>query len=143
MESTKPSVAEALGQAHATLFEDLLLLEAAACSPARPVAELRVRLQAAHTHVTEHFRFEEEDGYMVAVKEREPRLERMVEQLSAEHRQLLNLLEVIIHEVQAAVCLEDPVADKVRTWIEQMRHHETRETDLVQEAFTLDIGSKD
>jgi hypothetical protein len=31
----------------------------------------------------------------------------------------------------------------VREWVERVRRHETRETDLVQDAYNLDIGAED
>jgi hypothetical protein len=144
MERTKNAVAEALGQAHVALLADLRELEQAA----RPFSgegleDLRARLGAAQAHLTEHFRFEEENGYMDAVRKREPRLERAIQQLAEEHEQLGQSLDALIRETGAATSLGDSLRDKVRHWIECVRQHETRETDLVQGAFNLDIAAED
>jgi DNA-binding transcriptional ArsR family regulator len=144
MGRTEPSVAEALARAHAALLEDLRKLEEAA-RPAsgEGLAELRARLSATQTHVTEHFRFEEQNGYMDAVRKREPRLERTIQQLAEEHRQLAQSLAVLLEQARAATSLDDPFREAVRRWIERVREHEARENDLVQDAFNLDIGAED
>jgi len=118
-------------------------LEEAACSSSWGVAELSARLVATQPHVTEHFQLEEQNGYMDVVQKREPRLERAIQQLRGEHRQLLEGLQSLVGEVQAAVKRDDVLGEKVRDWIERVRHHETRETDLVQEVFNLDLGAED
>jgi hypothetical protein len=96
VDRTKNSFAEALGQAHVALLADLRELEQAT----RPFSgegleELRTRLGAAQAHISEHFRFEEQNGYMDAVRKREPRLERAIQQLAEEHEQL----SVVSHNV--------------------------------------------
>src|SRR5208282_360511 len=99
MTTTENAVAEALALAHRALLSDLRELEQAASRPSQEgLEDLRARLGAAHTHITEHFRFEEENGYMDAVRKREPRLERTIEQLAAEHRELARTLSSLIGE---------------------------------------------
>ncbi len=144
MGRTENSVAEALGQAHAALLADLRELEQAVC-PSREegLAELHARLGAAHAHITKHFRFEEQNGYMDAVRKREPRLERTIQQLAEEHRQLGQSLDALIGEAGAATSVGDALREGIREWIECIRQHEVRENDLVQDAFNLDIGAED
>jgi hypothetical protein len=138
------SVAEALGRAHAALLEDLRKLEEVvhAISDAR-LAELRARLGVTRMHLTEHFRFEEQSGYMDVVRKREPRLERAVQQLADEHGQLRQTLDALIGELGSATHLDEALREKIPAWIKQVREHETRENDLVQDAFDLDIGAED
>jgi hypothetical protein len=141
MENT---LAEALGRAHAALLKDLRQLqEAARSGSGESLTEFRVRLDATHTHLTEHFRFEEQNGYLDAVRKREPRLERMVQQLAEEHRELAQDLDALRAEARAATSLEDRFPDKVRHWVERVRQHELRENDLVQDAFNLDLSAED
>jgi len=144
MGRTETTVAEALGRAHAALLEDLRKLEEAARPKSREgVAELRDRLNATRAHVTEHFRFEEQNGYMDAVRKREPRLERTIEQFAEEHRQLAQALEALIERAGATMSLDDQFREEVRGWVERVRHHEAHENDVVQDAFNLDIGAED
>jgi hypothetical protein len=138
------SVAEALGQAHRTLLADLVELEQAVFpSSGESLAELRAQLGEVHAHVTEHFRFEEQNGYLDSVRKREPRLERTVQQLAEEHGQLRQSLDALIREARAATSLGHTLRDEVREWIERVRQHESRENDLVQDAFNLDISAED
>jgi len=144
MERAGTSVAEALGRAHTALFEDLQKLEAMVHpAPGKGLLELRARLDATHVHITEHFRFEEQNGYMGAVRKREPRLERTIQQLADEHRQLAQSLDSLIGDAREATSLGDPLRNEVREWIGRVREHEGRENDLIQDAFNLDIGAED
>jgi hypothetical protein len=137
-------VAEALARAHRALLEDLRRLEDAA----RPAAGeglvgLRARLGGTRAHLAEHFRFEEEDGYLDAVREWEPRLERAVEHLAEEHRCLMQTLDALIEAAGGGTLPGDKLREGVRQWVKEVRKHEARENDLVQGAFTQDIGTKD
>jgi hypothetical protein len=144
MGMTEPSVAEALSQAHATLLDDLRELEEAARPAAGDgLAALCARLGATQARLTEHFRFEEHDGYMHAVRERVPRLERTIQHLADEHGQLAQSLDDLLRESAAATSLAEPLRRQVRAWIERVRHHEARENDVVHEAFNRDIGTMD
>lgn len=142
--TTPLSVAEALGRAHGTLLGDVDKLEAAAQSTAPgSLGDLRARLGVTLIHVTDHFRFEEEDGYMDAVTKRRPNLEPTVHHLAEEHGQLFRFLKSLIEQARAAGKLDDQLRDEVREWIRHLREHEIRETDLVQEAFNQDFDAED
>ena len=144
MERTENSVAEALARAHVALLADLRELEqATGSSSGKRLAELRVRLSTTRTHLAEHFRFEEQNGYMDAVQKREPRLERVIQQLSEEHGELAQSLAVLIEQAKAVTSLDCPFREAVRRWIKRVREHEVRENELVQDAFDLDIGAED
>jgi hypothetical protein len=139
-----PTVAESLSQAHLAFLEDLGQLEQAVDPDAGGgVTALRRRLAATLVKVTGHFRFEEQGGYMDAVRKREPRLERAIQQLEAEHHELLRSLETLIGEAGAAARLDDSLGEKVRAWLSQVRHHEARENDLVLDTFNQDISAED
>jgi hypothetical protein len=144
MGSVKPSVAEALDQAHAALAWYLRPLEEAASATAGDgIVELSSHLARTKTHLTEHFHFEEHNGHMDAIREREPRLEHAVQQLTGDHRQLLQSLDALLERTQAATSLGGPLREEVRRWINHVRQHEARENELVQEAFNRDIGAED
>src|SRR5262245_61824386 len=141
MGRTDNAVVEALSRAHEGLLEDLRSLEDAADAAVHPAAgkgleRLRARLAATRTHLAAHFRFEEQNGYMDAVRKREPRLERTIQQVADEHCQLAECLDGLIRESGAAVSLEDSLRQEVRAWIERVRRPEAGENDLV-----LDIGA--
>jgi chromosome segregation ATPase len=144
MKSTDIFFAETLSRAHEALLNDLRQAEEV-LRPAsgEELTELRARLRATHAHLTDHFRFEEANGYMETVRKREPRLERTIQQLAEEHHQLAKSLDALIKEAETASNLGDKLRGEVRGWIERVRRHEARETDLVQNAFGLDIGAED
>jgi len=140
----RTSTVKALTRAHEALLEDLRKLEdAIRPSSGEGLAELTARLGATRSHITEHFRFEEQDGYMDTVRKREPRLERTIQQLADEHRQLAQSIDRLIEQAKAATSLDDTFRDQVRVWAENVRQHEAHENDLVQGAFNLDIGAED
>jgi hypothetical protein len=144
MERTEPAISLELDRAHTALLEDLRKLEIAAdAATGRGLAALRARLGTTRTHLAEHFRFEEQDGYMDAVRKQQPRLERAVGELAEEHRKLAQGLDAMILQAATAKSLDDAFRAKVRAWVEQVRGHERREVDLIQAAFNLDIGTKD
>ena len=96
MARTETSIAEALSRAHDALLNDLeKLWESVDPASGQTLAGLLARLSTTQAHVTEHFRFEEQNGYMDAVRKREPRLERAIQQLAEEHEQL----SVVSHNV--------------------------------------------
>jgi hemerythrin-like domain-containing protein len=94
-------------------------------------------------YITDYATEEEQNGYMNAVREREPRLERTIYQLAKEHVQLRQSLEALIGESRAAPSLSDTLREEIREWIERVRRHENRENDLIQGAFNLDLGAED
>jgi ElaB/YqjD/DUF883 family membrane-anchored ribosome-binding protein len=144
VEKAHPSVAEALRQAHAALGRDLRELAAAAGVPSGAgLAEVTVRLDKTREHLAEHFRFEEENGYMDAVLQRNPNRERTVQHLRDEHRRLTESLEALLGEAAAAGGPKEGLREKILAWVESVRDHESRENALVQEAFNVDLTAED
>lgn len=143
MQTRQSTLAETHSQAHTTLSEDLRGLELAsrANSP-EDRAQLLDRLQYTHNQVVEHFRFEEQNGYMEAVRKRQPRLERTIQELAMEHRELTHALEELAAQARSA-SPDDEIRQKIREWLARIRHHETQENELVQDAFNLDIAAED
>jgi hypothetical protein len=144
MSQTETSVAEGLKLAHQALQDDLRKLEQAACSPSeKGWAELHARLSLTRSLIAGHFHLEEQGGYMDAVRKRQPRFEREVRQLEEEHRQLAQSLEELLAETSKAMGSSDALRGKVLAWVQHIRQHEARETDLIQDAYNLDIGAED
>jgi hypothetical protein len=134
--------AEGLRQAHARLRKDLGELEAAARAPAGAAAPaLGALLRRARAHLAEHFRFEEENGYMTAVLQRDPNQGRRVEQLRDEHRRLFAALEALLDAAGRGAT--DAGRAKVLEWVAAVRRHEEREDALVQDVFNVDTSAED
>jgi len=136
MNTPEQSFADALHDAHTALLRDLQELEKAVgpTSSEGPV-ELGTRLGKVRAHLADHFRFEEEGGYMAPVLKEEPRLSGKIQDLLAEHSQMAQVLDAIVEEVGREPIVQDVSRQKIRAWLGKVRHHETCENDLVQEAY--------
>lgn len=144
MAKTEISIAEALSRAHQALRNDLRTLEESVDSASgQDLPPLRAHLGTARTHLLEHFRFEEKNGYMDKVRKDAPRLEREIDRLAGEHRQLAQALDALIEKANEGRDLSPPLRDEVRHWIASVMRHEAREDELVQDAFNLDISAED
>lgn len=140
----EPAVAEALRRAHAALLKDLTRLEeASAAASQEGIVHFRAQLEVTRRHIAEHFRFEEENGYLEAVRKRQPHLERSIEQLAEEHKALVQGLEALVARANQETSNSADLRGEVRSWVGQLRRHEERENDLVLDAFNLDVGAED
>jgi hypothetical protein len=138
------SIAESLSRAHQALRNDLQKLrDATEQATDQDIPAIRAHLGATRTHILQHFRFEEQNGYMDRVRKREPRLEHTIEQLAGEHQQLSQALDALIEKANQASSLDPDLQERTRQWIAAVRRHEAREDELVQDSFNLDISAED
>jgi hypothetical protein len=126
------------------LQEELRVLEewAAASGTADP-AELVECLARLRTHLAEHFRLEEAEGYGVTVLVRAPHRERAVQALLKEHGELSRLLEGLTRTAASARCVTDELRETLRAWIHRLRRHESQENLLFEDAFDLECCAED
>lgn len=144
MANPETAIVDAIGRAHTSLQKDLQELEEAGRTTSeKGLSRLRSRLETTRKHITEHFRFEEQGGYMDAVRKREPRLGRVIDELCTQHSQLLGSLDALLKETATASSISDSISGDVSGWINRVRHHEAHENQVVQDAFNLDIGPED
>lgn len=136
---------EQLREVHRDLLADLQKLEEAMRGglPQERLPELRRWLEQTRRHVAEHFRLEEQDGYLEPVRKRDPRLERRIRQLAEQHRQLTHSLDALIAQAAEAHEPDERIMATLRRWIADFRNHEIQEDDLIQDAFQLDLGAAD
>jgi hypothetical protein len=136
MEQQQDSFAEALREAHTDLLRDLLELERAAGAGSRVgLEDLGLRLGKVRALITDHFRLEEEGGYMAPILKEEPRFGRLVEELLAEHGQMARALDALLEDVGRVRTRQEVLREAIRAWVGQVRQHESRENHLVQEAY--------
>ena len=133
--------ADEMRRAHADLFRGLADLRAAVARQNLPDA--RARLAAVRERVGEHFLLEEAGGYMDVVRARQPRLDRAILHLMAEHKELLRSLDGIIEEAGGAISLNAWLGNAIGAWTDRVRRHEDRENELIEDAFDLDLGPGD
>jgi iron-sulfur cluster repair protein YtfE (RIC family) len=144
METTDVPLADAMLKAHGALKRDLQEVSQALHSsePAIP-RQFQDRLVALQKHVAEHFRFEEQNGYMPEVLKRKPNLDRDVAKLRSDHRLLAETLSQLITEARGKVIADEAWSRRLKAWIAEVERHEILENDLIQDAFNLDISAED
>jgi|SRR5579864_3170852 len=144
MPSAIKTTTEALQEVHAAILDDLGKLPgAAAASSPEALIGLRARLAEAHKQVTEHFRSEEEGGVLAGIEKCEPRFKRGVQHLVDEHSRLMQWLDALISQAGAATQMNESIRAGIRTWLDKVRDHESRENKLVEDAILTDVGSGD
>jgi hypothetical protein len=135
----KLTLADDMHRVHAALRHDLERLPQVLAVP----TEARRFLGELRDHLIQHFRCEEEGGYMATVLQRRPQSERAVRQLLAEHGPLLEGLDALLKEASTAEQIDDGFRARVGTWAALLRRHEAEENVLVEDAFNQDIGQDD
>jgi len=97
-------------------------------------------------HLEMHFELEEEDGYFGFVLTRAPRLSNRVDQLLRQHASLQAEVDELV-EMARRVFAEDrdatELAASFRKFRKRLLDHEKSEIDLLQEAYTCDLGGGD
>jgi uncharacterized protein (UPF0335 family) len=133
----------ALVGVHHSLMEAIENLEDEVRSRSGSLTQLICSLTSIRKRVLDHFRLEEEGGYMKQILEERPFLERTVEKLLHEHRTLAANLEMIFEELRLPTADAGACYQRIESWIKQIRHHERLENLLVEDAYGLDMGAKD
>jgi hemerythrin-like domain-containing protein len=140
---TRELFADTFCQAHEVLRRDLGEVDEAARVPSSNPWELGSLLDKVRMQLLEHFRLEEQDGYMSEVLKEDPSRERTARQLLEEHCQLADCLDGLVEEAAAWASRRDAFLEKVREWVKRVRQHESRENRLVEDVLNRDLGTKD
>jgi hypothetical protein len=144
MAPLRATFGEALLRAHRGLLKDLRKLrDAVRAASAGRHPDFAALLEATRADVLEHFRFEEQNGYMASVLEIQPHLKRTAEHLQEEHGRLRESLDGLVAEARSAAARTDEFRQKVLAWLQRVRRHEHSENALVQDAFNLDLSAED
>lgn len=137
------SLAEAMEREHAELGRQLRNVFEATKASNLWGARLAPCLESIRGHLLEHFRFEEQDGYMEAVVQSQPHQKKIVERLLEEHRALDATLQELIATARTTAELGAPFAEKIKEWLDRMHRHEAEENRLVLTNVNQDEGTKD
>jgi len=68
---------------------------------------------------------------------------RYVERFQCFHQQLTETLEQLVTEAQANVVLDETWYRTLEGWLTEIKGHEIRENELIQDAYNLDISAED
>ena len=124
-----------LGNLHKVLAERL--------DKVQRVAEL---LASLVDHVETHFEEEEVAGFFDQIVDRAPRLSDNIERLRHEHQQLLGAvrqLNQVASQGNGSADWWQQLEQAFHQFSTELMHHESAENDLLQQAFTDDIGTGD
>jgi len=93
-----------------------------------------------------HFEIEERGGFLGEIVESEPRYESQVETLLAEHRALLENFEklrLLVHSGVESPALWARIESDFHKFVSRLLNHEHAEKQLLQCAYSDDIGTGD
>lgn len=93
--------------------------------------------------LTSHMSFEEEGGFMRPVIEVRPHLVSQVEELRKEHCLFRQSLTDISSKLSGSGALGTGAEPVIMDLLARIRWHEERETSLILDAFSHDMGTKD
>jgi hypothetical protein len=143
VQAHSPDYVLEIARAHEQLGKLLLELEELTRRPQRrePIAAL-TRLRTLEGELRGHFALEERGGYMAPVLERAPHLCRTARDLLEEHRQLEVSLSGLIYE-SASPRADASFWASLGEWLAQVRRHEAKENQVVQEAYDRDAEGED
>lgn len=141
MSTNTTSFNKLLYDAHKALMRDLqdLLSE----TGEMPHAVLHSRLLRTKHDLAKHFRLEEEGGYLESLRSQQPHLNTAIDMLVDEHHKLLTSLDEILANLNQPEPQLADVREQCHRWVHEVRSHEIRENDLIQDAFLHDCGSGD
>ncbi len=116
-------------------------------SPAKWMAHCVDHFKEFQALLYDHIDMEETEGFMNMVREHRPTLGGRVDTLQAEHGTIRRQCAELRDELEKHT---DPTPDEINRvrelagqLLEALRLHEAEEIKLVQEAFTLDLGTGD
>lgn len=139
---------EEMVRQHESVLADVDRLELLLGSPPADLEPARVRellindAQSLHEDLARHFSFEEGDGgYLRAVIEARPGLERRVEKLRIHHREILQRLQRAISATPDRPL--EAVRQDIGSAVSLLREHEAAETELVHQVVVEDVGTQD
>jgi len=135
-----------LGNEHACLSEMLDNIRRTLAARNESRSAIAAKFQELNLVVLEHFEHEEQDGYFREVIERAPRLSERADALLSEHPAMaarLVALQTLAARRDEAVRWSTSLGKMFERFVECFRAHEYAENQLIQEAYTDDIGAED
>ena len=108
--------------------------------------QLAERLSRFCTVLEEHFRTEEADGFFDQITDQAPRLSPRADKLCQEHQQMLDHAKALVKQAidgDGSSTWRTALSESFHGFSKSLMHHESEENDLLHQAYSEDIGSKD
>ena len=110
-------------------------------------ADLAERLMKFHDRLFRHFRYEESSGMFEELVREYPHTAHVVDALGKDHDRILGSLRALLTSCMTYAEGKQPENPQLRRWtasvMEQLSEHEQQETEMMQRAYTEDIGAGD
>jgi hypothetical protein len=100
-------------------------------------------VEALRSRLAAHFLHEEESGLPNALADRLPHVADRADMLRGEHFFILEDLQSLVNEAHRSLLVGEELGVRARQVLLRIARHEERETSLIQQAFTSDIGGVD
>jgi hypothetical protein len=113
--------------------------------PPKNQIELQLVLRRLLQNLPEVTRRSSTNGYMASVLEKCPRLHRQIKTLQTANLDCLDALKVLSDSVECESIFKDDTAETDRrlgAWIDSFGRMRSRESQLLLDAFTVDIGGE-
>jgi hypothetical protein len=107
--------------------------------------ELRVLLKRLLQNLPEVTKRSSTNGYMASVLEKCPRLHRQITTLQTANLECLKALKVLYDSIERQSSFKDISAEtdrKLGAWVDSLGRMRSRESQLLMDAFTVDIGGE-
>ena len=120
--------------------------QAPVVSMPRKLSSLQFTIKSFQRHFERVIAIEEEGGYMADVLDAKPYFQDRIDQLAGDHARFRDRLRVLIPELNDIKEWEEPrfdqVCDDLRSLLDDVDRHDTREVELLQESLLLDDGGE-
>ena len=137
---------EVMKDEHQELSSVLASVRAEVSAIGRDKKDLEVLTARLRELVETHFAHEERGGFLKEAIDRAPHFVTQAAVLQEEHEELLEDIEklrILVHSGVESPAWWSRVEADFRSFAARLLHHEHAENKIVQEAFTVDIGTGD
>jgi len=112
----------------------------------RKLSSVRFTAQSLERHLDRMMGLEEDGGYMDAVREQKPNWTTKVEALARDHVEIRQRLAKVMPQLEGQEA-RDPdrftdACESLAALLDRLDVHDQKETDLLMEVFTEDIGGE-
>ncbi len=138
--------AKTIQQQHQRLHSLLEAIESRFRHERKASRNLVSLLNALAVHLQMHFELEESDGYLSHLVQLSPGLSAAVERLLREHTELEKEVNDLVARAREVFATNHDAADLAAhfsTFHRKLSAHDHEENKLIQEAYNLDLGTKD
>jgi hypothetical protein len=120
--------------------------QAPVVSMPRKLSSLQFTIKSFQRHFERVISIEEEGGYMADVLDAKPHFQERIDQLVGDHARFRERLRRLIPDLTDIKEWEEPrfnqVCDALRTLLDEVDQHDSREVELLQESLLLDDGGE-